>query len=102
MQLFWWPSRQRNGAKTTHKLGNLNIKIVSSTLLRPDQAFERPQRPTESPTTPIFTPEVPAADARSGVGRGSVGVFAVDRAGVRASAKAGVAIRVGAGVAVGA
>ena len=53
---FWRPSRQRNGAKTTQKLSHLNIEIVSGTLLRPDQAFERPQRPAESPATPISRP----------------------------------------------
>ena len=59
-------SRQRNGAKTTQKLSNLNTEIVSGTLPRPDQAFERPQRPTESPATPIFMPEVKAWGARGG------------------------------------
>ena len=46
---------------------DLNTEIVSSsTLLRPDQAFERPQRPTESLTTPTFMPEVKARGARGG------------------------------------
>ena len=68
MTIFWRTSRQRNGKKTTQKLGNLNTEIVSSTLPRQDQAFERPQRPMESPATPTFMPEVklevPAEDVR--------------------------------------
>ena len=66
MTIFWRTSRQRNGKKTTQKLRDLNTEIVSSTLLRPDQAFERPQRPTESLTTPTFMPEVKARGARGG------------------------------------
>lgn len=64
--IFWRPSRQRNGTKTTQKLRDLNTEILSSTLPRPDQAFERPQRPTESLTTPTFMPEVKARGARGG------------------------------------
>ena len=66
MTFFWRTSRQRNATKTTQKLGNLNTEIVSSTLPRPDQAFERPQRPMESPATPTFMPEVKARGARGG------------------------------------
>ena len=63
---FWRTSRQRNGTKTTQKLRDLNTEIVSSTLPRQDQAFERPQRPMESPATPTFMPEVKARGARGG------------------------------------
>ena len=61
------PSRQRNGAKTTQKLRNLNTEIVSSTLPRPDQAFERPQRLMGSPASPF-----PARGARGIVRGGGV------------------------------
>ena len=67
-KVYFFGGRRGNvtGRKTTQKLRNLNTEIVSSTLPRPDQAFERPQRPTESPTTPTFMPEVKARGARGG------------------------------------
>ena len=54
------------GRTQTQKLRDLNTEIVSSTLPRQDQAFERPQRPMESPATPTFMPEVKARGARGG------------------------------------